>query len=276
MEENIDRTVDSFFGDEEHTREENTEPIESARSLDSEHSQKSSPRSSRSSSSSSRSSKSSRSSRSSSRSSVSSGSKSSRSASPSVSDHSSSGASTARSAASTVPNLAENETARTNGTTYSNDFDTDEVNQTGDSVIRSDSLQPVKLIEPEKTVETEKPAEIGAGDANILTVNIPSGQTPRPDSDQESDHHSELTEISPMATPRPDQSIEIEEVKLRPSVRPKSAHPSKGRNRKASTTSSVASSKHSDINQLLEAVLVLDQRGKKLERTQNTNPFPPR
>ena len=106
MEENIDRTVDSFFGDEEHTREvmfenfqfeicfikifsmrnqnplwfklnhfirtfqkENTEPIESARSLDSEHSQKSSPRSSRSSSSSSRSSKSSRSSRSSSRSS---------------------------------------------------------------------------------------------------------------------------------------------------------------------------------------------------------------
>jgi len=308
MEENIDRTVDSFFGDEEHTREENTEPIESARSLDSEHSQKSSPRSSRSSSSSSRSSKSSRSSRSSSRSSVSSGSKSSRSASPSVSDHSSSGASTARSASSTVPNLAENETARTNGTTYSNDFDTDEVNQTGDSVIRSDSLQPVKLIEPEKTVETEKPAEIGAGDANILTVNIPSGQTPRPDSDQESDHHSELTEISPMATPRPDQSIEIEEVKLRPSVRPKSAHPSKGRTRKASTTSSVASSKHSvnssineishthqtqiekhrerllyntsksskDINQLLEAVLVLDQKGKKRERTQNTNPFPPR
>ena len=87
------------------------------------------------------------------------------------------------------------------------------MNQTGDSVIRSDS--PVKLIEPEKTVETEKPAEIGAGDANILTVNIPSGQTPRPDSDQESDHHSELTEISPMATPRSDQAIEIEEVKLR-------------------------------------------------------------
>jgi len=311
MEEKIDRTVDSFFGDE--TPREETEPIESARSLDSNLSQSSSPRSSRSSSSSSRSSKSSRSS---SKSSASSNSSiaSSRSASPSGSDHSSNSsiASTARSAASTVPKLAENETARTNGTTYSNDFDTD-VNQTGDSAIRSDSPEPEKTeIEPEKPVESETVSqnrtEIGAGDANILTVNIPSGQTPRRESDHESDNQSELTEISPMATPRPDQSVEIEEVKIRPSVRPKSAHPLKSRTRKASTASSVASSKHSvnssineishnhqtqiekhrerllyntsksskDINQLLEAVLVLDQKGKKRERTQNANPFPPR
>jgi len=97
----------------------------------------------------------------------------------------------------------------------------------------------------------------------------------------------ELTDISPMVTPRPsalavDDSIDVnnDEVEtgagdIRVTVtRPKSAHPSRSRGapggRAASTTSS------SDLNHLLEAVLVLDQKMADSEEAKDPNPFPPK
>jgi len=97
----------------------------------------------------------------------------------------------------------------------------------------------------------------------------------------------ELTDISPMVTPRPsalavDDSIDVnEDVEtgagdIRVTVtRPKSAHPSRSRGapgggRAPSTTSS------SDLNHLLEAVLVLDQKMADSEEAKDPNPFPPK
>lgn len=97
----------------------------------------------------------------------------------------------------------------------------------------------------------------------------------------------ELTDISPMVTPRPsglaiDDSIDVNNDvndnetgagDIRVTVtRPKSAHPSRSRGgtaRKPSTSSS-------DLNHLLEAVLVLDQKMADRDEAKDPNPFPPK
>lgn len=168
-----------------------------------------------------------------------------------------------------------------------------------------DNVEQTEMSEPEETKEPQ-PA-----------VMIPV----RTSMESEGD----LTDISPMVTPRPSgateqnqlvDSIDVnEEVQegqgdIRVTVnRPKSAHPSRSRGqRKASTSSSVNSStvsrsrdfdldsarnendirKHrdrllystskstKDLNHLLEAVLVLDQKMADRDEAKDPNPFPPR
>jgi len=96
----------------------------------------------------------------------------------------------------------------------------------------------------------------------------------------------DLTDISPMVTPRPsgateqnqlvdsiDVNDDIQEGQgdIRVSVnRPKSAHPSRSRGQRKPSTSS------SDLNHLLEAVLVLDQKMADRDQAKDPNPFPPR
>lgn len=168
-----------------------------------------------------------------------------------------------------------------------------------------DNVEQAEMSEPEETKEPQP--------AVVIPV--------RTSMESEGD----LTDISPMVTPRPSgateqnqlvDSIDVnEEVQegqgdIRVTVnRPKSAHPSRSRGqRKASTSSSVNSStvsrsrdfdldsarnendirKHrdrllystskstKDLNHLLEAVLVLDQKMADRDEAKDPNPFPPR
>jgi len=296
--------VDSFFGDEEDLT------VESARSL------RSPTRSSLSSTSSASSSSSMRSRTLSGASSDSGSSAHSSFHSAPSSGHSSprdssshSAASTARSDSSDAKSDSEKITLEKN---LQPDTDVAREGKRGDHPDTQNNTQSLKKTEDEE--EEQSPAhavqsvnEIGAGDANILTVNIPSGKTPR--DEREASEEEDLTDVSSMATPRPVPAEKPTPTPVKSTVviRPKSAHPNKGRTRKASTASSVASKnsvnsfksdfssdlKHQsqiekhrerllyntgksskDINQLLEAVLVLDEKGKKRERSQNPNPFP--
>lgn len=310
MDERVERTVDSFFGDDDHVMTPRGE-VDTTRSAGSAVSSVSSSASSRSASSASSSA--------SSQSAVSTPRSASSSAASTPRDHSSA-PSTARSDSSseeddTAPEkTVPLDTERTNATYESNDFEPE--------TPKNHEPEKIKEIEDEKEVEMEHPVlpvnEIGAGDANILTVNIPSGKSKV---EEEIDVDSDFTDVSPMITPRPDPVVapvesdheneivvtkSVSQVKVNAASRPKSAHPNKGRTRKASHSSvasknSVNSSlsdfshdlKHQnqtqkhrerllyntsksskDLNQLLEAVLVLDQKGKKRERIQNPNPFP--
>jgi len=139
-----------------------------------------------------------------------------------------------------------------------------------------------------------------------------------------SESEGELTDVSPMATPRPSaapeapttgvsvtalyedenmQSEEVPDIKVSVQSRPKSAHPrSRGRNESNNSVNSSTSStydysnlknqseirKHrdrllystsrstKDLNHLLEAVLVLDQKVVDREQAKDPNPFPER
>jgi len=284
--------VDSFFGDEEDLT------VESARSL------RSPTRSSLSSSSSVSSSSSTRSRTLSGASSDSGSSAHSPFHSAPSSGHSSPRDSSLSSAASTA--RSDSSDAKSDLEDNNQQPDTDVAR--GDNNNTQNSTQSLKKTEEEEEKSPAHAVEIGAGDANILTVNIPSGTTPR--KEQEESEEEDLTDVSSMATPRPvpeEKPTTPTPVKSTTVLRPKSAHPNKGRTRKASTASSVASKnsvnsfksdfssdlKHQsqiekhrerllyntgksskDINQLLEAVLVLDEKGKKRERSQNPNPFP--
>lgn len=113
-------------------------------------------------------------------------------------------------------------------------------------------------------------------------------QEDTPESKPQENIDEDLTDISSIASPRPEmpqkKEIQFSDAKFIPSQeelskndktdikvsvqsRPKSAHP-RNRTRKPSTGS--------DLNHLLEAVLILDQKGAQREAAKNPDPFPPR
>jgi hypothetical protein len=259
MDERVERTVDSFFGDDDHVITPRGD-IDTARSVGSNVSSVSS-------------------SASSSVVSVSSQSQASSTySSPAQTpreDSEHSAPSTARSSSSDDTSLSEPEkaipdTERTNKTYESNDFEPETPHDPPTE----------KIIESDEEVQIEpvvKVDEIGAGDANILTVNIPSGKTPREVVEQDED--SDFTDVSPMITPRPDpvehkNDIEIvthsvPQVKVNATAsRPKSAHPNKSRIRKTSNASSVASknSVNSSLSDYSHGAKHQDQIEKHRER----------
>ena len=88
------------------------------------------------------------------------------------------------------------DTERTNATYESNDFEPE-------TELEPKSSEKVIEVEDEKVESVTQVKEIGAGDANILTVNIPSGKPQTDDEDAESGADSDFTDVSPMITPRP-------------------------------------------------------------------------